>query len=421
MNDTWTYAYTLQERDRRWSLARKFMREQGLDALFVFGEVEMAGPGPYTLDNWITNHRPGSSVVFPRDGDPLVLSFMPAAIIDHVHAEENGERSWIPRESVRLGRDANSTLKAFHDLGLTKSKIGVCGLEPFIPIYPSGVIPYSMWEQVLANTPDNTYKSVGTEFAKLIMPLSEEQIKLVRRAAQIGDEIAHAIVEATAIGVRENEVYKAGMSAGFANGTTIPLLHLFSGPKAINWGLPKWHYSSQSPPRTLQDGDLVTSEIFSDFGKMQAQLQITIAVGKVHPEVEKAAIIARQCYEAGLNSLRAGNTFGEVAKAIRKPLEENGAWSKGPQIHSLNPIVPVCAIDVDLARVGVPEGYLRCWAMDTLDPDFVLVPGMSFALEPTGAVGPYAVTLGGTAIVTEGDPIELNTYTTHLLRTTRGS
>ncbi|RAO72530.1 uncharacterized protein BHQ10_008542 [Talaromyces amestolkiae] len=388
MSTTRSLAYTLQERDRRWLLARDFMADHGVDALFVFGEPEMSGPGPYTLDNWVTNHRPGSTVIFPKTGEPLVLSFMPAAIIDHIHAREHGEQPWVSAKNIRMGRDAESTVTALRDLGLTESTIGVCGLEPFVPIHPSGVIPYSLWNKILSEFPKANFKSVGQAFLTAIMPLSDEQILVTRHAANIGDEMAQAMVKACAPGVPENEIFRAGMDAAFARGTVVPVIHMFTGPKAINWGPPKWHYSPQSPPRVLQDGDLVAAEIFCDFGKMQAQLQVTIAVGKVHQDVEWAAEIARQCYDAGLKALQPGNTFGEVAKAIREPLKENGAWSKGPQIHSLNPIVPVCEIDVDLANIGVSEVYRRHWALDTLAADMVLKPGMTFALEPTCAIGP---------------------------------
>ncbi|MFD9431920.1 hypothetical protein [Streptomyces sp. NPDC060002] len=54
----------------------------------------------------------------------------------------------------------------------------------------------------------------------------------------------------------------------------------------------------------------------------------------------------------------------------------------------------------------------------TFLPDMELVPGMSFAFEPNYAFGRHLVRLGGTVIVGEGEPIELNPHTAQILRAT---
>jgi hypothetical protein len=51
-------------------------------------------------------------------------------------------------------------------------------------------------------------------------------------------------------------------------------------------------------------------------------------------------------------------------------------------------------------------------------PDMELVPGMSFAFEPNYAFGRHLAHLGGTVLVGENEPIELNPYTAQILRAT---
>ena len=415
MASTAKLAFTLKERDRRWALARKFMDDHQVAALIIYGESEITGPGAYTPDNWVTNQRPGTTVVFPRHGNPLWLTAA-KGVYSHWQSAQANEENWISPDEIRVGRDSGTLIKTLHELKLTASTIGVCGLEPFIPIYPGGVIPYSYWNKVLSELPQASFKDVGEAFSIAIMPLSDEQISVLRHASNIGDAMAQAMVKASGPGVPENEIYSAAMNAAYSRGANAPLIHMFTGPQAINFGPPRWTYSSQSPPRILQEGDIITAEIFCDFGKQQIQVQITIAVGKAHDDLLRADAIVRECYDAGLKAMKVGSTFGDVAKAMRLPLEKHGAWSKGPQVHSLNPLIPVCEIQVDMADAGVPDGYPRKWIMDTIAPDIVLQPGMSFAMEPTCAIGPYAVTIGGTVVVTEDDPEELSTYTTKLLK-----
>lgn len=416
MTDANVPAYSLAERDRRWNLTRNLLEKQGLDALIVYGEHDDAGPAPYTYDNWFTNDKPGSTVVFPRTGKPLILMMLPGVIVEHVKAGNRGEETWFAAEDIRIGRGAATLNTALKDLGLTKSSIGVLGLEPYLPIHPEGVIPFQLWSKVVSENPNVSFKSLGSKFARMIMVLSDEQVAVLRRAASIGDSIVHAMVEATGVGVAENKIFQAGMSAAYAQGTAIPRIHFSSGPEAINWGSPRWTYSAQAPPRVLQTGDVLSGEIFSNFGTIATQQQITVAVGAVHKDVERAAMVARACYEAGLKALRPKATFEDVAQAMRRPVEEAGGWSKGPQVHSLNPILNICTAKIDLRRVGADEKYPCLWMLPTLEADMVLEPGMSFALEPCCIFGSHGVTIGGTVVVGQDAPIELNPYSAQLLR-----
>ena len=43
-------SYSIAERDRRWNLAREFIKREPLAALLVFGEHEDAGPAPFAYD-----------------------------------------------------------------------------------------------------------------------------------------------------------------------------------------------------------------------------------------------------------------------------------------------------------------------------------------------------------------------------------
>lgn len=408
--------YSLAERDRRWKLARNFMAEHEVDVLIVFGEHEDAGPAPYNLDNWFTNARPGAVVVFPRSSVPFMLTMLPSSIPDHWFALERGETPWIAAENLLIGRDTTTVTTLLTEHGLTESRIGVLGLEPFIPVHFDGVMPFNLWANILASLPNASFKSVGAEFSKMIMALGKEEAAVLRHAASIGDSMAQAMIQAARPGARESDVVKAGIAAAFDKGTSSPMIHIGSGPDAINFGSPTWSFSPQSGPRTLQAGDVVSSEIFANYGMRSSQQQLTIAIGKVHEDVERAALVARASYEAGLEALRPGVRFGHVAEAMLVPLREAGAWSKGPQIHSLNPILAICSCDVDLAQVGITNKYRLHWTLPTLADDLILKPGMTFALEPSSFFGSRGVCIGGTVLLGEDGPTELNPDLAHLVR-----
>ncbi|GAA2785268.1 aminopeptidase P family protein [Crossiella cryophila] len=407
--------YSPAERDRRWNLAREFMDREGLDALIVFGEHEDNGPAPYYLDTWFTNDRPGQTIVFPRDGEPIALTPVPSFVFDHLEGVRRGDALWIAAGNVRVGRGAATVAEVLQEHGLAKAAIGVAGLEPYIPAHPEGIIPFTLWDAIVARFPEARFTAAGFGLARLMMDLSAEEVAVVRHSAAIGDAMAQAMVETARPGIRENEVYAAGMSAAYLRGTAVPQMHFYSGPEPVVWGPPQWAYRPQAP-RVLREGDVITAEIFGQFGMRATQHQVAIAVGEPHPDVERAARVAQDCYRAGLETLRAKRKFGEVAEAMLAPLAEAGGWVKGPQIHGLNPIAALCRVPIDFSQVEGIERYPAVPGIPTLLADLELTPGMSFAFEPSCGFGRRLITLGGTVLVGADEAIELNPYTARLLR-----
>ncbi|MFF3073403.1 M24 family metallopeptidase [Kitasatospora sp. NPDC057904] len=414
MQRTSVPVYSLAERDRRWSLARSFMAGEGLDGLVVFGEGD-AGPAPFAFDSWFTNDRPGVLLVFPRDRTPTALVPIPTFLFDHREAVHRGGELWLDAHDLRLGRQSHQLVRALKDLGLGNGSIGVMGLDPYLPAHPEGRIPYPFWDTVLKQLPGADFRNVGHAFARLMMPLSDEEIAVVRHAARIGDAMAEAMVATAAPGVSEADVYAAAMATAYRHGALAPDMHFCSGPAPSASGQPAWGYRPQ-PPRILREGDLIATEIFSNFGGRQTQHQAAIAIGEVHRTIERAARIASECYAAGLAVLRAGATFGEVSEAMLAPAEAVGAWFRGPQIHGLNPYGAFSRIPGGLIQAEGGDRYPIAPPRPAMLADLTLEPGMSFAFESSCGIGDHMVTLGGTVLVGEDGPVELNPLTAKLLR-----
>ncbi len=410
-----TPQFSSAERDRRWALARRFMDREGLDALLVFGEHEDAGPAPFCFDAWFTNDRSGTTVLFALSGQPTVFAPISTYLIDHLEATRRGDGSWVVAEDFRLGHRSTEIVEEVNARGLTRGVIGVIGLEPYIPWHPEGIVPFTLWRNVEASLPDVTFRPVALSFAREMMPLSAEEVAVVKRSAAIGDAMARAMVEAAKPGVSEAALYAAGMAEAHRHGTVAPGMHFWTGPAPAASGPPQWAYRAQ-PPRILEEGDFIATEVFCNFAMRQTQHQVAITLGAVHPEIERAARIARECYEAGLGTLRAGVRFGDIAEAMLKPVEAVGGWVRGPQIHGLNPYGALSRIPPGRSQVPGAERYPDFFGMDTALADMELQAGMSFAFEPSCGFGRHLVTLGGTLIVGESGAIELNAYSANLLR-----
>ena len=415
MSDLAVPTFSMAERDRRWDLARGFMEREGLDALLVFGEHEDAGPAPFAYDTWFTNGRAGTTIVFPRGGEPVALFPMEMFTKDHLESTRRGDVIWVPPRNIRASRDSRAIGECLNELGLGRARIGVVGLEVHPPWHPEGIVPHRLWNNVLDEFPGVEFTSVGMAMLRLIMPLSSEEIAVVRHSASIGDAMVRAMVDTAAAGVSESVVYAAGMAAGYARGTIPAAMHFWSGPDPLASGLPQWGYRPQAP-RILQDGDIISAEVFSNFGARHTQHQATITIGEPHEDLQRAAEVARAAYDAGLQALRPGRTFGDVVEAMRKPLIAADGWEFGPSLHALNPMIAVSGFPAEASRqMAGAEAYPPEADHRTLSGDIELRPGMSFALEPNYVFGRHLAYIGGTVIVGEGAPIELNPYTAQIL------
>ncbi|MBB3053186.1 Xaa-Pro aminopeptidase [Prauserella isguenensis] len=416
MNDMAVPTFSIAERDRRWDLARTFMEREGLDALLVFGEHEDAGPAPFAYDTWFTNSRPGTTLVFPYEGEPVVLFPMEMFTKDHLESTRRGDVLWIQPQNIRTSRDSRAIADTLHELRLAQGTVGVVGLEPHAPWHPDGIVPYRLWSTLLDEFPHVAFKPVATALLRLMMPLGAEEIAVVRYAASIGDAMVRAMVDTAAAGVSESVVYAAGMAAGYAYGTTPAAMHFWSGPAPLASGLPQWSYRPQAP-RTLCDGDIISAEVFSNFGGRHTQHQATITIGEPNEDLQRAATVARAAYDAGLQAMRPGRTFGDVVDAMRAPLNAADGWEFGPAVHTLNPLVGVSGFPADLSRqMAGADAYPPETDHSTVFGDVELVPGMSFALEPNYVFGRHLAYIGGTVIVGEDGAIELNPYTARILR-----
>lgn len=404
------------ERDRRWRIAQELLERERLAALVVYGERDGVGQPFFTPDVWFTNDRTGSVVIVPRGEDPYVLVNFHLSLGDHAEARRNGDDLWIPPERMfagapgrpGAGRSGQAIVGFLREHGLDRGRLGVIGADPFGTNYPDGVMPYGTLAAVREACPEAEIVPAGTPWVMATLAKSDEELAVLRHCARAGEAMCAAMVEAAAPGVTDQEVYAAGMEACFRAGamTHWMILVVAAHGRSVGWGPPPWAYRPQRP-RTLRSGDTILVELFPAWGMLETQQQLTIAVGDVHPDVERAAEVARASYEAGLATLAAGRTFGELAEAMTEPVAEAGGWNLTPHVHSLNPLVLFNACGFP-PRYDALRDYASVGGVQTNGADVVLERGMVLAFEPNCVIGDRRVNIGGSVAVAESGAEELN-------------
>jgi Xaa-Pro aminopeptidase len=383
----------------------------------VYGEHECAGVAPFAPDVYFTNDRPGAMVVFAGDGDPVSLVRVPAFICDHIEATRRGEQVWIEPQNMRLGLNAAGLVDLLRERGLERSSIGVIGLDPSPPFHFNAIMPYDLWSAVLAQLPLARFTSVWTSFVLHTLQQSDEELAVLAYGARVGEAMAKAMAGAARPGATESQVQAAAMAEAYERGAAVPGMLLSSGPGFISWGPPAWSYRPQAP-RVIEEGDVILAELFSTFGMRETQHQVAIAVGDIHPDLERAAAVAHAAYEVALEKLRPGHTFGEVVTDMERTLKGGGGWIVHPFIHGLNPWAAASGFGTGLKAHAADLGYGRLEHVPTVGADLPLAPGMTFSAEPNCAFGGRMMHLGGTIVVGKEEPLELGPATAHLMRAT---
>ena len=114
----------------------------------------------------------------------------------------------------------------------------------------------------------------------------------------------------------------------------------------------------------------------------ETQHQAAVAVGKIHPELEKAALVARAYYEIGISYLKEGVTFGEVVDEMEKPLLASCGWHVHLLIHSINPYGPIgFGTAPGIESLPQVNRYRKVERLPNTGRELVLQAGISFAFE----------------------------------------
>jgi hypothetical protein len=161
---------------------------------------------------------------------------------------------------------------------------------------------------------------------------------------------------------------------------------------------------------------VLLAEVTTWLGMRETRHPVAIAIGGPHPDIETAAVIARASYQAGLRAARAGNTFGDLAEAMLMPLKQAGSWNTHPLVAMLSAPGPAGGFGGGPDQLPLARRYGRLSPVPAVGGELPLAPGMCCAFGPSAVVAGRAVSLGGTVLIGEDDPVELSPFTAHMLR-----
>jgi Xaa-Pro aminopeptidase len=245
---------------------------------------------------------------------------------------------------------------------------------------------------------------------------NEEELSLIRHAAQAAESACGVMRDVVEPGVGEEVVFAEVIRDVLRHGMGLryPEVVMNSGPHTLAWGPPRWTTRAE-PPRKFERGDIVCAEIMPTYGNQEVQVQMSVALDPIDQTNQTCEQVARDSYEVGLNVLKPGMGFADLVNEMAEPLRVAGCWAYTPLVHSVSPHFLLGRTRVNMDQVG-DLGVRYVGASGDVRPvrNVPLQAGMVLAFEPNACLGDHRVNIGGTVILTDNGPEELNTIPTRL-------
>lgn len=301
-----------KEYERRYSLVKKLMSERGLDALLIYSSSPSIGTVHY-LSNYVT--RSPTYLVFPLEGDPtLVLSFynhIPCAL----------SMSIVKDIRWDYNDPATAISKILVEKKLTSSRLGVVGMAS---------IPYIVIDRLKKKFPEIEFIDVSREYNDIRWVRSEEELEWFRISASIADEAMESLRKTIRPGISERdlhaEVYRRTISLGGDVWIAYITSTSMESPDAfVPWQFPRI--------RTLRGGDIVITEISSNYYTYTTQLHRPFAVSTQPSQIyRKLFEAALECFYRVVKILKPGATTEDILEAS-SIIEEYGFTIYDSLVH----------------------------------------------------------------------------------------
>ncbi len=380
--------------DRRRRFAA-LLRERDLPAALVWskggGNVDLHGPVYYFSNHYTPfpqlednpphwSGRAHSALIVTADGAGILISDIPDYRADLVSADE-------VRVSLDVPAAAVAALRAY---SVTGGRIGLIARDTMLA---------GAYERLKGALPGAEWVPCEDLFGEVRMIKSPNEIRVIRKACEIGSKTCVALMEAVRPGRTEAEVMAEALYVLTREGGMLYDHPVASGPHSRHYAygrLPSWdHY------RKLEEGDIFHVDMYGafegyyyDFGRSTVAGGTATAAQKDVLEAPIAAV------EASIAAIRPGATAAQVARAGFAWLTEHGFRIAGTK-EELD-AEGEAALNMSFPSMG--HGLGMWWENPWLvpDDDTVLRPGMVIAVErAVGRWGAGSASYEDDVLVTE--------------------
>lgn len=205
-----------------------------------------------------------------------------------------------------------------------------------------------------------------------------EQIEGIRRSGVVNtgvlDLVASEIREGMSTAEIDRLVYEYTMDHG-----AIPAPLNYEGfPKSVCTSVNEVVcHGIPSEDEILEEGDIINVDVSTILDGYYSDASRMFVIGETTPEKQRLVDVARECLEIGMKAAQPWGFVGDIGKAIAKHAHKNG----------FSVVRDMCGHGVGLEFHEEPEVD----HYDTRRRGMLLVPGMTFTIEPMINMGTWEV------------------------------
>jgi len=389
-----------EEYERRWEAVSALLDREGYDAVVVYGNSHFQT----TLLEYLTNYSPPFATYLVAFADPEEAPTMYVGISNHLQYVR--EVSEVEDLRLMLHDPAGKLASRLREGGVMAGTVGLVGFDSR---YELG-LPWQHYRTLDASL-DASLVDATVPFTHLTAVKSDAELDRVRRAAAVLDEGMAALAAEAEPGMSEADLLAVLQSSLSHDGGGLNNAFISTAPMdGAEPGEPL-PWKSTPSARTIDAGDVITTEISANDGGYASQVHRPYAVGESPTDTYRDIFdVAEETYHRMVDALRPGNTARDVHEAMA-PVEESKFKIYDVMLH------------------GYGNGYLHpflgtrssnYWpgAEDPVSEGWTFEPGMVLVVQPN-VVTPderHALQLGTTVIVGEDGPEDLQEFPVEFVR-----
>ena len=298
------------ELNRRWAAVRAGMKERGIDALVMQNTNDWLGGTVKWFTDFPAYNGYPRTVIFHADDAMTVVDMGPAGV----------RRNFDGHNKVHRGVGELLCTPAFTSIAYTDGYQGELALGELkrrgyrrIGMLGPGAIPHRFVTQIETGLAGKTEIVDATEWVDAIKAVkSEEEMLLVRRCAQMQDEIFARVCNKIKPGMRDNDITALAQYEGRLLGSEQGLFLGSSAPQ----GEASNFVDRYLQGRVLQEGDHFSILIENAGpGGMYTEIARTMVFGKASNEVADGFETVKEAQTHTLSKMKPGVPCRDVAAA----------------------------------------------------------------------------------------------------------
>ncbi|KUO66969.1 MAG: hypothetical protein APF84_17405 [Gracilibacter sp. BRH_c7a] len=347
---------TLEDKNWRYSRVRKFIKDEGLDAILLSGNAWEESNIRYITGQYFRIGQRYAYVLFPADGEPEVFAFHPSRSYQLRAIEEFKDDIWFDGEHFHFPtfEEISSYIRK---LGLENGKIGVDKV----------LMDAAKYEALLKVFPNAEFTDINEGFTALRRVKSPGELSLCKESARVCDEIWDSMRYFIKPGMYDYQITAEWCRIMYANKADKDFNLMQINPYDVS--VPYWT-SSHSPVR-IDSNSMILMEITTCIGGYWTQRVGCASIGEPEPVM--------------VDLYTATSTAQINSSKIVKP----GINAKDVCLVMDETITKAGFLNSSDFNAG-PHGHLMGLTMDegTFSPqaDLILEEGMVFVLHPSAAV-----------------------------------